>query len=76
MVDADDAADPDALAPLQRGEGAVEIGAGDAHLGEHGLSLRAVETVQPIAARPRLEDHETGPSCDPHEALGPDPVIR
>jgi hypothetical protein len=33
------------FASLQLGEGAVEIGAGEAHLGEHGLSLRAVETV-------------------------------
>jgi hypothetical protein len=62
VVDADNAPDPDALGALQLGEGAIEIGAGDAHLNEHGLSLRAVEAVQPIAARPRLEDHETEPS--------------
>ena len=49
VVDADDAADPDALPPLQLGERAIEIGAGDALLGEHGVSLGAVRSVEPIA---------------------------
>ena len=78
VVDADDGADPDALAPLQLGEGAIEIGAGEALLGEHGLSLRAVEAVQPIPARPRLADHG-GPLTRSSPGLGspgPSPVIR
>jgi hypothetical protein len=61
VVDADDAEDPEALAPLQLGESAVEVGARDAYVDEHGVSLRAVEAVQPVAARPRCEDHQTGP---------------
>ena len=69
-------ADPDALAPLQLGEGAVEVGAGDALLGEHGLSLRAAEAVQPIAPRPRLRGSSDGTRQDPHSVLGLDPVIR
>ena len=62
--------------PLQVGESAVELGAGDAHLGEHRLSLRAVGRVQPIAARFRLEDHGTSTSCDSHAVLRLHPVIR
>jgi hypothetical protein len=61
VVDADDAADPDAFGSLQLGEGAVEIGSADTLLSEHDLSLRAVEVVQPVAARPDLDDHGTRP---------------
>lgn len=52
VINADDAADPDALAPLQRGEGAAEVGAGGAHVGEQCLRLRAVRNVEPIARSP------------------------
>jgi hypothetical protein len=45
VVDPDDAADPDAFASLQLGEGALEVGTGKALLGEHGPTLRAVEAV-------------------------------
>ena len=47
VVDANDAADPDALAPLQLGEGAVEVevGGGEAVLGQHGVTFRAVVAV-------------------------------
>ena len=48
LVDADDGADPDALGSLQRGEGAVEFGAGDA------LARRA--RPQPPGCRARRAD--------------------
>ena len=75
MVDADDGADPDALAPLQLGEGTVEVGSGDALLGEHGLGLGAVKAVQPVAARPEFDDHGTRP-MRASRGLRDDPVMR
>jgi hypothetical protein len=75
VVDADDGADSDALAPLQLGEGAIEIGVCDADVGQHGVSLRAAEAVQPIAPRAWLEDHQSGP-VRIYSVLGLDSVIR
>jgi hypothetical protein len=74
VVDADDAADPDALAPYQLGERAIEIGAGDALLGEHGVSLRAVRSVEPIAPSLQQAVHLGAPP--PQIASGGAPVIR
>ena len=57
----------DALAPLQLGERAVEVGAGEALLGEQGLGLGAAGRVQPVApARWRmLDDHRPQASLEP-----------
>ena len=52
VVDADDGPDGDALGALQLGEGAVEVGAGEAPLGEQGLGLGAVGRVEAIAPAP------------------------
>ena len=62
VVDADDAADPDALAPLQCGEGAVEVGAGDGDFGEHGLGLGAARSVEPIPWSPQQAMHVSAPA--------------
>src|SRR5918994_3537936 len=74
VVDADDAADPDAFAPLQLGEGAVQVGAGDADLGEQGPGLGAVDRVEPIARLLEQAVHVGAPALQP--AAGDDPVIR
>src|SRR5919106_1119617 len=49
LVDPDDGPDRGSLAPLQPGEGAVEIGGGEALLGEQGPGLQAVRRVEPVA---------------------------
>jgi hypothetical protein len=42
VVDADDGPDLDALGALQLGKGAVQVGPGEAPLGEQGLGLGTV----------------------------------
>ena len=52
LVDPDDGPDRGALGAFQLGEGAVEVGAGEAPLGEQGLGLGAVGRVELIAPAP------------------------
>jgi hypothetical protein len=54
--------EPDAFVSLLRGEGAVEVGVGDADLGEHGRGLAAVRCVEPIARSPEQAVHVGAPA--------------
>jgi hypothetical protein len=67
VVDADDGPDLDALGALQLGEGVVEVGPGEAPLGEQGLGLGTLGRVELIAPAPG--------SLDDHRGL-PHPTIR
>ena len=75
VVDADDGANPHALAPLQLDERAIEVGFGDALLDQYGVSLRAAEAVQGVAPGrgARIIRRTVG---SPHSVLGLAPVIR
>jgi hypothetical protein len=77
VVDADDGANPHALAPPLLGEGAIEVGFGDALLDQYGVRLRAAGAVQGVASRPRCEDHQTRPAeSSLRGVLELGPVIR